>query len=263
MTNVLKLGGGKGVEHGAPLRNLAERVSGGERWVLVHGASDSANTLGEQLGHPPQLITSPGGHVSRYNDARTIDIYAMATAAVNQALVAELCGYGTKAVGLGGPAIVRAERKAAIRAIRDGRQVVIRDDYSGKISGVDAALLNALLDAGFMPVVAPLALGAEGERLNVDGDLVAATIAKALEAESLVILSNVPGLLRDVSDPASLIGGFGLGQVPAYESVAGGRMKKKLLAAQEAAVGRFIMADSRIERPLDAALAGGGTHITR
>ncbi|MBL8153825.1 MAG: [LysW]-aminoadipate kinase, partial [Anaerolineae bacterium] len=130
-------------------------------------------------------------------------------------------------------------------------------------TGVHEALLRTLLDAGITPVVAPMAMGESFERLNVDGDLAATQIARALGADTLVILSNVPGLLRDVADPASLVTGFGLDELDRYEGLAQGRMKKKLLAAQAAHTARVILADSRVERPLDAALSGGGTHILR
>lgn len=263
MTNVLKLGGGAGVEHDAVLRNLAARIQQGERWVLVHGASDAANTLAQQVGYPAQTLMTAGGHTSRYTDARTIEIFGAAVGSVNQQLVAQLERYGVHTIGFGSPNIVRAERKKAIRAIRDGRQFVVRDDYSGTITGVNAQLLTTLLDTGLTPVVAPLAMGDEYERLNVDGDLVAATIARELNADTLIILSNVPGLLRDINEADSLITQFELRELERYEGFAAGRMKKKLLAAAQAHVARVILADSRVESPLDAALAGGGTHIVR
>jgi acetylglutamate/LysW-gamma-L-alpha-aminoadipate kinase len=260
--NVIKLGGGAGVDHERVIANLAGRIVGGERWVLVHGGSDAANRLAEEVGYPARTLTTPGGHTSRYTDARTIEIFGAAVGSVNQQLTARLSAFGVPAVGLGGPNVVQARRKAAIRAVVNGRQVVVRDDYSGTITGVDDALLRLLLEAGRTPVVAPLALGEEHERLNVDGDLVAATVARALGAETLIILSNVPGLLRDVNDPASLIPGFAVSDLPRYEGFAAGRMKKKLLAAGEANIARVILADSRLDAPIDAALAGAGTHIT-
>jgi acetylglutamate/LysW-gamma-L-alpha-aminoadipate kinase len=263
MTIIVKLGGGAGNEHGPALADVAERVSKGARVVIVHGGSDAANKLGEQVGHPAQTIISPGGHTSRYNDARTIEVFGMAVGGVNQQITAQLAALGVKAVGLSGPNVVQAQRKEAIRALRDGRPMVIRDDFSGTISGVNTALLKTLLDAGFTPVVAPLAMGAKFERLNVDGDLVAATIARALDAKTLVILSNVPGLLRDVNDPTSLISLIPLADMERYEAFAGGRMKKKLLAAQAAQVTRVILADSRVDRPIDAAISGSGTHIVK
>ncbi|MCC7208596.1 MAG: [LysW]-aminoadipate kinase [Anaerolineae bacterium] len=257
--NVLKLGGGAGIGHDAVLRDLAGRVRAGENWLLVHGTSAAANRLGEQLGHPARTLTTAGGHVSRYTDPQTLEIYCMAAGAVNLELTAALTRLGVPAVGL--TSAVRAQRHAAIRALVNGRQVVVRDDQSGAVTGVDADLVRALLAAGRAPVVAPIALGDQGERLNVDGDLAAAAFARALDAETLVILSNVPGLLRDVADPASLVPGFALGELARYESLAAGRMKKKLMAVQEACAGRAILADARIESPLSAALAGAGTHI--
>ncbi len=262
MIHVLKLGGGAGIDHAPVLENLARRICQGERWVLVHGASATANALAEQAGYPVQTITGPGGHTSRYTDARMIDLYCAAAASVNQQITAQLAGLGVAVTGLAGPNIITAQRKTAIRAIRNGRTVVIRDDYSGTITGINTGVLITLLDAGLMPVIAPVALGETFERLNVDGDLVAATTARSLDADTLIILSNVPGLLRCIDDPASVVSGFSLHDLDAYESLAQGRMKKKLLAAQAANVPRVILADARITDPLDNALAGSGTHIT-
>ncbi len=260
--HVLKLGGGAGNDHTATLTNLAARIQSGERWVLVHGASDAANKLAEQVGYPAQTLVTPGGHTSRYTDARTIEIYSAAAGSVNQQMTAQLAGLGIKAVGLAGPNIILAQRKGAIRAIVNGRQIIVRDDYTGTISRVNGDVLRTLLEAGQTPVVAPLAMGLQFERLNVDGDLVAANIARELGAEALIILSNVPGLMRDLSDADSLVTGFTLQELERYEWLAAGRMKKKLLAAQTANVARTILADSRVVNPLDAALSGGGTHIT-
>lgn len=262
MIHVLKLGGGAGNNHTAALRNLAERIQMGERWILVHGASNAANQLSEQVGYPAQTLVTSGGHTSRYTDARTIEIYSAAAASVNQQMVSQLTSYGIQAVGLSGPNLIYAQRKTAIRAVRDGRAVIIRDDYTGTITGINASVLRTLLDAGMTPVVAPLAIGTEFERLNVDGDLVAANITRELHADALLILSNVPGLLQDVNNPNSLIAEFSIAEIDRYAVFAAGRMKKKIMAAQQAEVRQVILADSRVEKPLDAALTGGGTHIT-
>jgi len=261
--NVLKLGGGAGVDQAAVLKNLAARIQSGERWILVHGASDAANRLADQVGYPAQILVTPGGHTSRYTDARTIDIFCAAAGSVNQQITAQLAAFGVNAVGLAGPNIIRARRKTAIRAIRAGRPVIVRDDFTGTITGVDAPLLSALLDAGVTPVIAPVAMGGAFERLNVDGDLVAAQVARDLNADTLIILSNVPGLLRDMCDPSTLVSQFSLQELPNYETFAAGRMKKKLLAAQQANTARVILADSRVATPVDSALAGGGTHIVQ
>jgi acetylglutamate/LysW-gamma-L-alpha-aminoadipate kinase len=261
--NVLKLGGGAGVDQAAVLQNLAARIQSGERWVLIHGASDAANRLAEQVGYPAQTLVTASGHTSRYTDARTIEIFSAAAASVNQQIAAQLAALGVDAVGLAGPNIIQARRKTAIRAIRDGRQIIVRDDHTGTITGINVPVLNTLLDAGITPVIAPVAMGEAFERLNVDGDLVAAYVAREFQAGALIILSNVPGLLRDIQDPASLVSHFSLHELPTYDSLAAGRMKKKLLAAQQADAARVILADSRLASPINAALNGGGTHITR
>lgn len=259
--NVLKIGGGEGVNHTAILENLAARVRDGEQWIVVHGVSAEANRLAEERGVPVQTITSPGGHVSRYTNAEMIDVYSDAVQVINNNLVNQLFDLCIDGYGFGQPLIVRAERKSAIRAIRNGRQMVIRDDYSGRITQVDRDALLEVLESGYVPVIAPIALGEEGESLNVDGDLVAAEIARAIDADTLIILSNVPGLLQDVNDPESTVSQFGLNDIEQFEAYAQGRMKKKLIAAETAQARRTILAGSRIENPLDAALAGGGTHI--
>lgn len=261
--HILKIGGGAGVDHGRVLDDIAARIQAGERWIIVHGASDAANQLGEQVGYPARTITSANGHTSRYNDARTIELFSMAAAAVNQQITAGLLARGVNAVGLASPNVLFARRKTAIRALMNGRQVIIRDDYSGAIHAVNSELLETLLNAGMTPVVAPLALSETFERLNVDGDLAAAHIARALNADALIILSNVPGLLRDICDPDSLVTEIPLNDLDRYEHFASGRMKKKLLAAREAQIERVILADSRRDQPLTAALNGGGTQIVR
>jgi acetylglutamate/LysW-gamma-L-alpha-aminoadipate kinase len=259
--NILKIGGGEGVNHIAILQNLAERVRNGEQWIVVHGVSAEANRLAEERGVPVQTITSPGGHVSRYTNAEMIDVYEDAVQNVNNIIINQLTDLGVDGHGFGQPLVIRAQRKAAIRAIRNGRQMVIRNDYSGRITEVDRDALMDVLEAGYVPVIAPIALGEEGESLNVDGDLVAAEIASALDADTLIILSNVPGLLRDVDEPGSVVSQFALNDMGQFESYAQGRMKKKLIAAETAQARRTILAGSHNEYPLDAALAGGGTHI--
>ena len=86
--------------------------------MLVHGCSAAANDLAEQVGYPVRTITGPGGHTSRYTDARMIEIYSAAAASVNQQMTAQLAAHGVRAVGLAGPALIRARRHDAIRAIR-------------------------------------------------------------------------------------------------------------------------------------------------
>jgi len=264
---VVKLGGAAGVTAAPVLADVAELVAEGWPLVLVHGTSSAADALAERVGEPVRHITSPSGHVSRYTDPAMLDIYVMAAAGgVNKALVAELQRMGCNALGLSGVdgRLLIARRKDAVRAVENGRQRVIRDDYTGQIEASNGALLSMLLGAGYTPVVAPLALGLCGERLNVDGDRASAMIAGALDADALVILSNVPGLLADYPDEESLLRHVDPAHLRAVEALAQGRMKKKVLAAREALernVRAVILADSRRPAPIRAALAGEGTVI--
>jgi len=241
MTLVVKIGGGAGVATANIVREIARCVTNGQRVVLLHGGSDLTDTLSQRLGHPVRVISSPNGMVSRYTDGETLSIYAMAVAGqINTELVALLQQQGVNALGLAGVdgRLLLARRKSIVRSVTpEGRVQVLRDDYTGQIEQVNAVLLRQLLDAGYTPVIAPLALSHAGERLNVDGDRAAAAVATALHADALIIMTNVPGLLRNPQDEATLIRNLPADQLADYLGYAHGRMRKKLLGAQEALQG--------------------------
>src|SRR5437016_12777120 len=187
------------------------------------------------------MVTSPGGMVSRYTDSETLRVYAMAVAGqINTELVACLQQQGINALGLAGVdgRLLLARRKSIVRSLTpEGRQQILRDDYTGQIEQVNDALLRQLLTAGYTPVIAPLALSRDGERLNVDGDRAAAAVAAALQADALVIMTNVPGLLSDSRDDTTLMRTIRAEYLDDYMDYAQGRMRKKLLGAQEALQG--------------------------
>ena len=238
MTMVVKIGGSNGVAMPNILREIAQCVANGQRLVVIHGGSDLTNMLSERLGHQVRMVTSPGGMVSRYTDIETLRIYAMAIAGqINTELVASLQQLGVNALGLAGVdgRLLLARRKSAIRSVMPGGRVkILRDDYTGQIEHVNDALLCQLLDSGYIPVIAPLALSLDGERLNVDGDRVASAIAAALHAHVLAIMTNVPGLLVNPEDQTTLISSIPTHKLSDYIQYAHGRMRKKLLGAQEA-----------------------------
>ena len=264
MTLVVKIGGGAGVATHSILDEVAQLVERGQRVVLVHGGSDLTNTLSERLGHPVRTVTSANGMTSRYTDAETLRIYAMSVAGeLNTSVVAELQRLGANALGLSGVdgRLLLARRKATVRTVTpDGRTLVLRDDHTGQIEWVNAALLENLMSAGYTPVIAPLALSHEGERLNVDGDRAAAAIAAALHARALAIMTNVPGLLSDPNDPASLISHIPAENLDEFMGYARGRMRKKLLGAREALEGGVPRVHIG-SHSLEAVLHGTGTTI--
>ncbi len=264
---VIKLGGTEGVDFQAICQDVAALLGEGRRLVLVHGGSAEATALGEALGYPPRFITSPSGHTSRYTDRRTLEIFAMAVnGKINTFLVEQLQKLGVNAIGLSGVdgRLLVAERKESVISVENGRRRIIRDDFSGKIEQVNAVLLRTLLEGGYTPVVAPLALSHQGEALNVDADRAAAMIAAALGVHTLILLTAAPGLLRHFPDVNSLIRELNLAQIEQAIEAAQGRMKKKVLGAQEALQGgvqRVLIADGRLDAPIRRALQGEGTAI--
>lgn len=266
---VVKIGGGAGVDLDAVCADLAALSKAGQGVIVVHGTSDAANTLAERLGVPARTIQSPSGYVSRYTDPATLEVYTMAAVGqVNVSIVGKLQALGINALGLNGldGRTMTAHRKDAVRAIDPdtGRQRIVRDDFTGKIEAINGDLLRLLTENGYTPVIAPLAMGAEFERLNVDGDRAAAMVAGAVNADTLVILTNVPGLMANFPDESSVIPHIPADGVEKAIELAGGRMKKKVLAAQEAlalGVRQVVLADSRKANPIQAAVQGIGTVI--
>lgn len=259
---VVKIGGGEGLDMERCLDDLAQLAA--ERpLIVVHGVSAAMNALCAERGIPVQTITSPTGHTSRYTDPATRDVFVEAANCVNAELVAGLRARGIGAAGVTDSAALQGERKAAIRAVVDGRIRMIRDDYSGTINGVNVELLLDALNAGYVPVVPPYAISADG-LLNVDGDRAGAAIAGALGAAELVILSNVRGLYRSFPDETSFVSRVEARDLTHALDWAQGRMKRKVLGAQEAlqsGVRRVVIGDGRSDAPVTQALGGQGTEF--
>jgi acetylglutamate/LysW-gamma-L-alpha-aminoadipate kinase len=143
--------------------------------------------------------------------------------------------------------------------------MVLRDDWTGTVDRVNTSLLRLLLDGGYFPVLTPPGASTAGEAINVDGDRAAAMLAGAFRAQALVILTDMPGLLKQFPDESTLIQEIPRGQADRFMQYAEGRMKKKVMGAVEAIEGgvkRVIFADGRVSRPITRALDGGGTHIS-
>lgn len=260
---VLKIGGGIGVDWAAACDDAATWAREDRSLIIVHGASQRADELGRALGHEPRFLRFASGHVSRYNDPRTREIFVRAAEEVNAEIVTGLCQRGAPAIGMTGDMFsLQGKRRNLLRASLDGRQLVIRDDYSGQLREVDRGSLQAQLAAGRIPVVPPLVESEEDGLLNVDGDSAAAFIAAELGAGRLIILSNVPGLLRSYPQESSLIAHVPPSQLPQARQWAQGRMKRKISSIERALQGgvpQAIVADGRQSQPLRRALAGAGT----
>ncbi len=258
---VVKIGGGAGLDLPATCDDLA-RIAGQRSLIVVHGVSAIMNQMCQDLGIEVQSLTSPSGHSSRYTPPALRDIYVRAAEAANQRVLSALRQRGVNAVGISGENVaVAGKRKKAIRAVMNGRVRIVRDDCSGSIQSVNSDILQSALEAGQVPVLPPMANSADG-LLNVDGDRASAAVAKAMAAETLLILSNVKGLYRQFPDESSFVAAVQPSQIDSAEAWAQGRMKRKIVAVREALDGglrRVIIADGRVSQPVSKALRGAGT----
>lgn len=264
---VIKVGGSLGINYDAVCADLASIVKAGQKAILVHGGSAETNRISERLGKPPRMVTSVSGYESRYTDRETLEIFEMVYCGkMNKGIVERLQRHGVNAVGLSGldGRIWEGIRKATITILEAGKKKVLRDDFTGKVEKVNLKLIHLLLNGGFTPVLTPPAISYDGEAMNVDGDRAAAMLASALKVEKLIILSNVPGLLREIQDERSLIPEIPFQRIEEFAGFAKGRMKKKVLGAVEAireGVKEVVFADARTALPITEALAGKGTVI--
>ncbi len=186
------------------------------RVVLIHGGGPQISELLKSVGHEPVFREG-----LRVTDAETLNIAIMVLAgSVNKRLVTACLARGHRAVGLSGMdgATLRAELKD------DGALGSV-----GRMPSVDTELLRTLIEAGFMPILAPLSLGPQEQILNVNADTTAAAVASALGAERLVFLTDVAGVLgpnkdlvpeldADGVDRLKEAGAISIGMIPKLEA---------------------------------------------
>jgi len=213
----------------------------GMRVVLVHGGGNEITELLGRLGRRSEFI---GG--LRVTDKETAEVVQMVLAGkINKGLVALMESFGRHAIGLSG---------------MDGRMILARQldprlGFVGEIVSVDPMPIQAVLENGYIPIVSTLGCDKEGNVYNVNADTAAAGIAAALGAESLISMSDIPGLLRDVSDESTLIRRVCLDDVPALEAegvISGGMIPKVecCVRALRGGVRRVFILDGRVEHSI-------------
>lgn len=194
---VIKYGGNAMVDERAQellLDQIALLIEYGIQPVIVHGGGPFIRTLLETAGVESRFV---GGH--RVTDEAAMEYVEMAlNGKVNGVIVRELNERGIKAVGLSGKdaAMVRAVKRSGTEDL----------GYVGNVSSVDTGLIRTLLSEGFLPVLAPIALGEDFREYNINADMFAGHIAGALNADAFIALTNVDGLLEDPDRPETLIG---------------------------------------------------------
>jgi acetylglutamate kinase len=203
---VVKIGG----ELAQDIEGLARSVGASVRafWeagvlvAVVHGAGPQATELSTRLGLPPKIV---GGR--RVTDAATLEVMKMTLAgqvSVNVAAAFVRAGVLPLATSGVSAGLVQATRRPPT-LVRGGGSEPVDFGLVGDVVRVNTALLEALARAGVVPVLSSLAADREGNVLNINADTVAARVASELKAAKLLLVSNVPGVLRDKDDPNTRI----------------------------------------------------------
>lgn len=268
MLGVVKIGGAEGNKLEPLLLEIAARAARGEQWILVHGASGIMNRICEERGVEIRMITSPSGYRSRFVGETERGIFEEAAMTFGGEIREKLASLGCESVQID-PAeymTVFAKRKDVLRESVNGRIRIVRGNYSGTVTRIDSKALLETAKSGAIPLMPPLGYDQEATlNINIDGDRLAASTAAELHADVLVILSNVPGLMKDIEKNDSLIRNGRLGEWDNIEHYAQGNMKRKMVACKEALEGgvpRVYLADGRVEAPLANALEGNATCLT-
>ena len=214
--------------------------------VLVHGGGPEINNMLNKIGKKSKFVNG-----LRYTDAETMEVVQMVlTGKLNKDIVGMILQEGGKAVGLSG---VDSGLLRAKKIDKDGADL----GFVGEVTEVNPEILLSLIAQGFIPVVSTVALGETGDtnRYNINADTAAAKIAVALKAEKFVQLTNVPGVLRDVNDPSSLIQRIHLADVQGFiddGTIAGGMIPKIecCMLARNGGVPRTHIIDGRVPHSL-------------
>ena len=228
----------------------------GVRVVLVHGGGPEINELMNRLGKKPVVVDG-----LRVTDKETVDIVQMVLAGkVNKTLVNLLEMKGGKAVGLSG---------------MDGRLIECtqkdeRLGYVGEIVNINIEPVEDLLAGNYIPVISTLGCDQAGNTYNINGDTAAAHIAGALNAERLILMTDIAGLLLDKDDPSTLIPQLTVSQARQLQSqgiISGGMIPKVdcCIDAIQAGVKHVVMMDGRVPHSILMELLtdeGAGTMVT-
>jgi acetylglutamate kinase len=194
---ILKLGGDvvQGPYMDAIAADDAALTREGRRAVIVHGGGPQATDLQKRIGQTPQIVAG-----RRITDDAALDVMKMTVAGkVNVDLCAKL--HGARPIGL--HTAISAEKRPP-KVLAGAGKDPIDLGHVGDVTGIDRALLTLLLDSGYVPVLACLGQS-DGRVYNINADTVANRVATLLAADALVLVTDVPGVLRDVSDPSSRI----------------------------------------------------------
>ena len=240
----------------------------GIRPVIVRGGGPETPSFLHMVGKKSDFVAG-----LRVTDAETVEIAEMVLdGKVNSAIVNLLNQRGVRAVGLSGKdaGLIKAHKKLA--TVYEGDEVQKVDiGYVGTVEEVNTGLLEDLIENDYVPIIAPIGVGEQGESYNINADYVAAEIAGALEAEKLLLLTDVEGIYKDFHDKSSFISSLHAGEAREYIKsgiIAGGMIPKveACLKALEQGAGKTHIIDGRLPHSIILELftpTGIGTQVIR
>ena len=182
---VIKIGGSTLGSHATTLMDLVELQKEGENFVVIHGGGKTISEWMEKQGVRPKFVNG-----LRVTDSQSLDIVvAVLTGVINKSLVASINALGGRAIGISG-----ADGNMVSAEIADPEL-----GYVGKIRSVDTAPIEAILEGGYIPVIAPVGIhsgsGHQGKLLNINADTVAGYVSSSINANRMVFLTDVEGVL--------------------------------------------------------------------
>jgi acetylglutamate kinase len=199
--------------------------------VVVHGGGPGISEMLKRLGRETSFVNG-----LRVTDAETMEVVEMVLGRLNKEIAALINRLGGKAVGLCGKDanLIAAAKKPGLVRLADGTVVEQDIGYVGQVVSINPELLFSVIRQGYIPVVAPIGLGTEGEGYNINADTVAGKIAEALGADKLIILTDVEGIMTDPEDKNSVISVLKREEVPAL--IASGKISGGMIPKLECCV---------------------------
>lgn len=243
ITVVIKYGGAALVNEeikSTIIKDIALMKFVGFKPVVVHGGGKDINKALERVGIEPQFKDG-----LRVTDEKTMEVVQeVLVGKVNKSLVTELCLQGINAVGVCG-------KDSGFMKVKKATPNGLDLGLVGEVTEVDTTLINTLLDNDFVPVISTVGVDKEGNSYNVNADYAAVAVAGALNAEKLVFITDVAGVMRDVNDPNSVISTTNTAEINeliADGTIAGGMIPKVqcCLAGVNAGVKNVHILDGRI-----------------
>jgi acetylglutamate kinase len=205
---LIKYGGHAMIDEGAMESTARDTVLlkyVGMEPIVVHGGGPEISRAMAKIGKEPEFIEG-----LRITDKETMDIVKMVLVGkINTEIVSKMCLHGGKAVGLSGKdsRLIEADKKAPHVIVNNetGEEKMVDLGLVGEIQSINPDIINVLTDDDYIPIISPIGVDNKGEALNLNADTVAGDVASKIDAEKLIILTDVPGILEDPKDPDSLL----------------------------------------------------------